>query len=414
MFEWKWSDIATECERFLGPNGFCGVQISPPNENNIVTNPNRPWWERYQPVSYKLVTRSGTEAQLKDMIERCNKVNVRIYSDTVINHMSSTKSSGHGTAGSTWNGIRLSFPGVPYSASDFNSETDCETFDMDVHNYTNANEVRNCRLFSLADLKLSRTYVRDKVTTYLNHLIDLGVAGFRIDAAQHIWPGELTSIMENLHDLNVKYFPHGTRPFVYQETNRLLPIWSSSRFQIWIGFSFFMRGEKPLKDLHSWGQSADRANSDDAVVFVENHDNERGHGNGAGVVSFFEPRPYKAAVTFMLANVASGSNVQNWWDNGDNQIAFSRGNKGFFVLNLEGTDLDQTLQTGLPSGTYCDVISGNYENGRCTGEEIVVGAGGTARFQINGNNAEPMIAIHIAIGRRELSMCKDYLSQIYN
>jgi alpha-amylase len=27
LFEWKWNDIAAECERFLGPMGFCGVQV---------------------------------------------------------------------------------------------------------------------------------------------------------------------------------------------------------------------------------------------------------------------------------------------------------------------------------------------------------------------------------------------------
>lgn len=36
LFEWKWTDIANECERFLAPNGYAGVQISPPNENAIV------------------------------------------------------------------------------------------------------------------------------------------------------------------------------------------------------------------------------------------------------------------------------------------------------------------------------------------------------------------------------------------
>ncbi len=24
LFEWKWTDIAAECERFLAANGFCG------------------------------------------------------------------------------------------------------------------------------------------------------------------------------------------------------------------------------------------------------------------------------------------------------------------------------------------------------------------------------------------------------
>lgn len=28
LFEWKWDDIAAECERFLAPNGFAGVQVA--------------------------------------------------------------------------------------------------------------------------------------------------------------------------------------------------------------------------------------------------------------------------------------------------------------------------------------------------------------------------------------------------
>lgn len=27
LFEWKWTDIALECERFLAPNGYAGVQV---------------------------------------------------------------------------------------------------------------------------------------------------------------------------------------------------------------------------------------------------------------------------------------------------------------------------------------------------------------------------------------------------
>lgn len=46
------------------------------------------------------------------MVERCNKVGVRIYVDAVINHMSAT--SGKGTAGSDSNpGSRL-YPGAGY------------------------------------------------------------------------------------------------------------------------------------------------------------------------------------------------------------------------------------------------------------------------------------------------------------
>nr|BAB32546.1 alpha-amylase [Drosophila melanogaster] len=40
LFEWKWDDIAAECENFLGPNGYAGVQVSPVNENA----PTAPWY----------------------------------------------------------------------------------------------------------------------------------------------------------------------------------------------------------------------------------------------------------------------------------------------------------------------------------------------------------------------------------
>lgn len=50
LFEWKWSDIAKECEDYLAPHGYGGVQISPPTENTAIElewlSTIRPWWER--------------------------------------------------------------------------------------------------------------------------------------------------------------------------------------------------------------------------------------------------------------------------------------------------------------------------------------------------------------------------------
>jgi alpha-amylase len=92
LFEWKWTDVAKECENFLGPKGFAAVQVSPPNEHNWVATGDGapfPWWMRYQPVSYSLDrSRSGTRAEFVDMVNRCNAKGVAIYVDAVINHMS--------------------------------------------------------------------------------------------------------------------------------------------------------------------------------------------------------------------------------------------------------------------------------------------------------------------------------------
>ena len=88
LMEWKYSEIAKECEEFLGPKGYGGVQVSPVHANAIITDPFRPWWERYQPVGYKIINRSGNEDEFRNMVDRCNKAKVRIYVDVVLNHMS--------------------------------------------------------------------------------------------------------------------------------------------------------------------------------------------------------------------------------------------------------------------------------------------------------------------------------------
>lgn len=131
--------------------------------------------------------------------------------------MTGSGASGTGTGGSHWDSGTLSYPSVPFSAWDFNGGTECSTGDGSIHNYNDPNEVRNCRLLSMADLKLSKDYVRDTVAGYLNHLISLGVAGFRVDAAKHMWPGDLRAVFERLRDLNTAYFTAGTKPFIYLE-----------------------------------------------------------------------------------------------------------------------------------------------------------------------------------------------------
>merc|ERR1719387_2952021 len=83
LFEWSWSDVAQECEQWLGPKGFTAVQISPPNDHIS----GDAWWTRYQPVTYKLISRSGDEKAFTDMVQRCKNVGVGIYADAVINHI---------------------------------------------------------------------------------------------------------------------------------------------------------------------------------------------------------------------------------------------------------------------------------------------------------------------------------------
>ncbi|CAH0545994.1 unnamed protein product [Brassicogethes aeneus] len=407
LFEWKWDDIAQECESYLGPKGFGGVQISPPSENLVVSSSNRPWWERYQVVSYKLTTRSGDESALKSMIDRCNAAGVRIYADAVINHM--TGMGGSGTAGSSADSDNKNYPGVPFGSGDFHSS-------CTVNNYQDASNVRNCELVGLKDLDQSKDYVRQKIVEYLNHLVDLGVAGFRVDAAKHMWPADLAAIYGGLKDSKF-----GGKPFIYQEVIDLggeavkkteyTQLGNVLDFEYGSRLGGMFQNRDKLTYLKNWGTEWGLLDGLAATCFIDNHDNQRDGGDG--ILTYKKSKQYKMAIAFMLAhpygtarimssydfndkdqpppqdsqgniigagfnqdgtctngwicehrwreianmvafrNIALGTEITKWWSNGDNQIAFGRGDKGF-VAFTQGGDLNQGLETMLPDGTLVE------------------------------------------------------------
>ncbi|KAJ8731520.1 hypothetical protein PYW07_004684 [Mythimna separata] len=457
MFEWKWADIAAECENFLGPMKYGAVQTSPATENVIVrVGEERPWYERYQPISYKLTTRSGDEAAFLDMTTRCNKVGVRIYVDVVFNHMTQKHEECVGTGGSTANTSINSFPGVPYTDEHFH-HPECDMVDLD-----NATEVRVCQLSKLMDLNQTIPYVQQKIIDYLNNLIDLGAAGIRVDAAKHMYPDDLNVIYKSLHNLNTAHgFRKNSRPYIYQEVskggvvtyNEYKDMGDITEFTAGNEVSQFFSGLKPLKNLSSYGtEGLDMMPSENAVVFVDNHDTQR----ASGILTYKNETIYKAALAFLLAHPygqaritssfsftsfdqgppanadetikspvmdatnnlcteASGwvcehrwstvyrmvkfrnevfkTQIVNWWDNDNNQIAFSLGNKGFIAFNLEGSVMNITLQTGLPVGTYCDIRSGEVQGTTCSGKTVAVSSTGQALITLAAD--ELYLAIHV-------------------
>ncbi|XP_077978425.1 alpha-amylase 1-like [Glandiceps talaboti] len=460
LFEWKWNDIASECENYLSSAGYGAVQISPPSEHRIVWDPFRPWWERYQPVSYKLTSRSGSESEFQSMVQRCNNVGVRIYADVVFNHMTGYGSD-YGTAGSWYDTDSRSFPGVPYSSYDFN-DWRC---DGNIDNYNDATEVRNCRLLGMVDLDHSNSYVRSQIVDFLNTMTSYGVAGFRVDACKHMWPGDLETIFGSLNNLPSDTFGSGKRAFIYQEVidqggepikatdYTHVGLVTEFKYGLELGNCFY--GYNQLKWLSSFGESWGLLASGSAVVFIDNHDNQRGHGGGGSIITHQHAKEYKMANAFMLAwpygvarvmssysftngddgppssgdgstndvtcfngdwvcehrwrqisemanfrKVTAGTGVENWWDNGSNQIAFSRGSVGFIAINGDSWNLSSSIYTGLPAGTYCNLYTSDYDysSKSCNSKDggsttVTVGWNGYATIYVPAGD-NPVLAIH--------------------
>lgn len=204
--------------------------------------------------------------------------------------MTKEENQGKGTGGSLFNfyGEEISYP-VPFSSEHFNGKNQCPNKDLCIEDYNNKYEVRNCRLQGLADLDQGNTYVKGKIVDYMNDLISKGVAGFRVDAAKHMWPKDLKTIYEELKDLKLAGF---TKPFIFQEVidmgskgeaihaSEYTDIGRVTNFIFGVKLAEVFRGKNEAKWLRNWGEAWRMLKSTDVVVFVDNHDNQRGHGAG--------------------------------------------------------------------------------------------------------------------------------------
>ncbi len=285
------------------------VQISPPEEHSIV--PSHDWSERYQPVSYSIAkSRSGTDAEFEDMVNRCKTAGVGIIVDAVINHMTNYPNPGVGSNGTSYS--KYEYPGL-YTAADFH--TPCA-----ITNYQSAANVQDCELLSLPDLNTGLASVRQKIADYLLTLARLGVAGFRIDAAKHIQQVELDSILERL---NSRLTAEGRQlPYVFLEViggsgEALAPHdyfgegYSSGGTADITEFTFVGVGNKfrgingeHISQLNPTGTPGNQFSetawgimpSNKAVVFLQNHDTQHQCG-----ISYRDGNVFRLANVWMLA-----------------------------------------------------------------------------------------------------------------
>jgi alpha-amylase len=78
------------------------------------------------------------------MVSRCNAVGVRIYVDTVFNHMAAV--SGVGSGGSSYSVFLKSYPAVPYGSGDFN-DPKCKTSTGEIENYQDIYQVNELYIY---------------------------------------------------------------------------------------------------------------------------------------------------------------------------------------------------------------------------------------------------------------------------
>jgi alpha-amylase len=435
LFEWNWPSVSAECRDFLGPHGYGYVQVSPPQEHVRGLE----WWVAYQPVSYRIESRKGTRAQFAAMVTACHQAGVGVIVDAVINHMANEDKSGPGWAGQTWS--HYDYPGT-YQVQDFHH---CgHNGNDDIVNYNDRYEVQNCELVNLADLDTGAGYVRDRLAGYLNDLLSLGADGFRLDASKHMPAADIAAIKARLS--RPAYL---VQEVIYGAGEPITPAEYTGNgdvheFRYGKDLARVFRNEK-LAYLNNFGEAWGYLPSASAVPFIDNHDTQR---DTPGVLTYRDNGIYALANAFMLAwpygsptvmssyefsnrdqgppsdasgrttnatcftggwrcehrwlvianmvgfrNAVAGTPVVNWYDNGNNHIAFGRGSAGYLTINDEDSAITgRSYHSNLPAGRYCDVIHGERTGSSCTGPVITVDAGGWFPADIAAHDA---VALHI-------------------
>ena len=407
LFMWSWEAIEAECA-FLGEAGIDWVLTSPPQEHISGAQ----WWTVYQPVSYQIETRLGNRDQFASMVATCKENGVGIIADAVINHMAGVE-SGTGYAGTKFS--KYDYPGL-YTREDFHN---CNLTPNDqIENYKDVMQVQTCELLGLSDLDQKSEKVSANIVAYLQDLLSLGVMGFRIDAAKHIYQPQLQAIIDQL--------PEGTKIMQEVYAGGGEPIRPSQYLNSGDVFEFdYARNMKSYfkSEVITPAASAirfkDFTPSNQSISFVSNHDTER---NGQ-TLSYKNPRDFELATAMMLAedfgqpmlyssyafeNYDAGPNelvdgvvpadcseanpspkdsydnyewiCQHRWQSTLNMIkfrdqvegtavtekyrergvyGFAREGKGYFITNVfESNEMPIEVQTTLPDGDYVDLIDG--------------------------------------------------------
>jgi alpha-amylase len=200
-FDWPYSRVGAQATE-IANLGYKAVLVVPP----LKSGSDCAWYIRYQPQDYRVIDhcRGNTES-FKAMVNALRAKNVKVYADLVLNHMANERNGAVDFPGSAalsdyqtrsvyfqkqrlFGNLANNFLG----AFDFH-EARC------ISDYNDVFQVQNWRLCGgpgdrgLPDLNGS-SYVIQQQRAYIKALNDMGVEGYRVDAAKHMTNAHLRAV----------------------------------------------------------------------------------------------------------------------------------------------------------------------------------------------------------------------------
>lgn len=203
-FDWRYDKVTATADA-IKTAGYKAVLVVPPLKSD---SNNCQWWARYQPQDYRVIDHCrGNKEQFASMVKALGDRQISVYADIVVNQMANERNNSTTFPGDAtvqayksnptyWNNQKL-FGDLNYglfSSWDFHDP-------FCISNWTDTYQSVHGRICGaypdkgLPDLKDTdpgNNYVNDRRTDYLRALKQMGVKGFRIDAAKHMPYGSIS------------------------------------------------------------------------------------------------------------------------------------------------------------------------------------------------------------------------------
>ncbi len=184
-FNWTYKEITANLEsiRNAGFRNVLTMPVQPPKSGGAS------WWAFYQPLGMSVGESSslGTKAELKELCDRAEEMGIGIFADIVVNHLATTDSEDKEPDGTpTVSPLVEAYEPVLYNNRNEDADGNGVTFHHNKNAAGSGAETQYYAYGNLPDLDTSNAYVQGRVLSLLKECVDIGIDGFRFDAAKHI------------------------------------------------------------------------------------------------------------------------------------------------------------------------------------------------------------------------------------
>lgn len=184
-FNWSYSEITANLESIKNA-GFRNILTMPVQQPK---SGGASWWAFYQPLSMTIGDNSslGTKEDLKELCDKAEALGISILADVVVNHLATTDSEDKEEDGTPMvSPLVAAYEPVLYNNRNEDVDGNGVTFHHNKKATGSGADTQYYAYGNLPDLNTSNAYVQGRVLSLLKECIDIGIDGFRFDAAKHI------------------------------------------------------------------------------------------------------------------------------------------------------------------------------------------------------------------------------------